>query len=396
MKKIFTILIVIFPIIAVYRSPIPGVDMATCLMLLFSFLFLIFHRDAVVDIKNPFLFFLIYLVIFSIASYLIQGSSDAIVFLRMGKFVFLILFAVIIARGSFDQKLGIRVLTIITAAATVYIIVQAIAYYTGGILLPAGFLSVVTDETYGGLDYMQIARSFYRPSSFFIEPAYFAQYTLLGLCVNLFGYGQRKYRYVLALFFTAGIVLSGSGQGVLAAAFLWGLAFMQRLVFTNFTIKKLFLTIVICVACVVFIPMLLKTSFVSMTLARIFGDNAAMGGNALLSRLEGYRYFSTLPAVLQIIGTGYGNVPVGVYLSSAAYTLYTLGILGAGLVLYIFADAFSRGKGFQRVFTAAYFVLFLAANVFTATYICFYFCFLYIGRADNVQVPQWGDRRRFA
>lgn len=383
MKKVFTSLVICLPILTVYKSPVPGVDLATLLMLLFAFVYFLSGRLKFINIKSPLLFFLLFLLFLSSVSFMLQGVISDIALLRTGKLLFLVLFVFVIGYDNlFDKEFAIKALNAVTAAAAIYIILQTVAYHLFGLLLPSGILPLVTDEAYSALNYAQIAKSFYRPSSFFIEPAYFAQYAMLGLCINIFGFKKSRlcHNLKMALLISAGIILSASGQGVLLAAFLWLFWLVQRLIFTNFSVKKLFILLAVAGAGIVFIPMLLETELVSKTLSRVFDTNTAMGGNALLARTHGYSHFQSLPLLYKTIGVGYGNVPPGVYLNGAAYILYTLGISGAAVMLFLFADAFVKGKPFGRVFLAAMFGMLLVANIFTAAYLCFYFSFIYIGR----------------
>lgn len=387
MKKLFTALIVMLPIITVYKSPIKGIDLGTFIFILLSFIIIYYSKGKIFVIK-PLFVFLVYIILSTLVSILIQGNIESyMIMLRTGKFVLLIFLILFMGyKELFDSDFGFKMLKIINILAVIYIILQVISYKFFKVLLPTGILSLVTSDVYYQLDYQSVAANFYRPSSFFIEPAYFSQYVLLYLCYSIFGgngTGVVK-NWKLAVFISSGIILSGSGQGILLVVTIWGIWFLSTLGLSKLNLKKISMLMTISFMSIFIMKYLLQTEVVSKALLRVFSDNTAGGGNAVLSRVGGYAYFYMLPNIFKFIGMGYGNVPTGVYFNSASYTLYCSGILGAVIVLYILWSSFIKGKRFQRVFVIIFFILIMGANVFTAASICFYFSFIYANETNEI------------
>lgn len=388
MKKLFTTLVVLLPIITVYVSPIKGVDLGTFIFVIFSF-FLIFNRNTKLKIRKPIILYLVYVILSTSISTMLQGElTGIIIILRTGKFIYLIFVIILLGHeGYFDIYYGLKILRTVTLFAVVYIIIQTITYKIFGALLPSGLMSMVTSESYLNNDYYTLAKVLYRPSSFFIEPAYFVQYSFVYLCYSIFGTDNEKviYKWKEAFFISLGLILSGSGQGILIGLFIWIIWSFKVLFTTKIKFDKKIITVIILLICVIAMPFLLQTEMLSKPLERVFTDNVVGGGNAFLARIEGYQYFYVLPNIYKIIGMGYGNVPDYVYLNSAAYTLYTSGMLGGILVLYIFVDAFRKTKNYKKALIIVYFVMIFGAGTFTAAFICYYFSFIYadIRRAHN-------------
>ncbi len=378
-RKAYTILVTIIPVLTVYKSLAPGIDLATFLFIAMSAFIIITSKGKMSKIV-PLMVLLIYIVTSTLISLQMQQSFGMSVVLRLGKYIVLIFLIVFMGnRELLDVDLGFRTLKTVTLLAVTYIIIQTLAYKGAGILLPNAFLSLVSYEAYSEIDYSNLAKHFYRPTAFFIEPSSFCQYTLLYLCLSIFGWDKKKliHNWKHAVFVSIGILLSGSGQGILLLFCIWAFWLLSRLVLTKLNPKKILILFLILAVGVVSVPVLMKSEILAKPLERVFTDNKEGGGNAFLGRMGGYMYFLMLPNSYKLIGMGYGNVPKDVYFNSLSYTLYCNGILGCILLLYLFGDIVRRGKGFQKVFALVYFGLITGATTFTAANICFYFSFIY-------------------
>jgi hypothetical protein len=386
MKKLFTISVVILPLIMVYRSPISGLDLGTFWFLCLS-IFLLLKSKRIQLSNKPLLIFLTYTLISTLISILLQSDLSVILILRTGKFIALILIILYLGYHFFDIQIGIKALKVVTFSAVIYIILQTIMYKFLGILLPRGFLSLIVTDYYSNIDYAHSASIFYRPTGFFIEPASFSQYTLLYLTYSLFGFNSTKrcFNWKHAVFVSLGIILSGSGQGLLLLVIVWLIWFITRVLFGSISFKGILLLFIILIIGTVLIPPLLETSHVTKTLTRVFGESGLGFGDALMARTKGFDYFSNLEGIYKLIGMGYGNVPENIYFNSTAYTLYCSGILGMFLVVLIYISLFVRGNSFQKVFTIIYFILIMGSATFTAANICFFLSFLISKKLSNTK-----------
>lgn len=378
MKKIFTILIVILPIISVYKSPIPGVDMGTFLVILLIFFIVLYSKNKLFTPKWL-VIMLIYIITSTLISLLVQSTTlNLSVVLRCGKFVFLIVTILILGYNTlFDFKLGIKCLKIVSISAAIYIFIQTIVYRGFGILLPNGFLNYVTYDAYVSLDYTNMAIHFYRPSAFFLEPAHCVQYLSLYLCYSIFGYKRKGIlnEWKSAICISVGIILSGSGQGLLILGICWGVWLIS--IGKNISKKNFMKLLSVLIILMFVICKLLNTQLMKNIFIRLFTDNVNAGGNAIIARLTGYSHFSELSQLFKLIGVGYGNTIDGVYFSSFSYILYCCGILGLIIMIGLLIERLTSPYLFQKIFIIVFFIFCIGANIFVASSICFYFPFIY-------------------
>ncbi len=374
-KKLFTLVVVLFPILGIYISPISGFDLGTfCLLLLLPFLL-----SGNFKIRIPLYMFLLimYILLGSLIAYTVSEPSDlALAMLRMGKFIITVVIVFIIAKEKFfDYQFAKKMLKIITISAVSYIIIQSILFYKTGRLLPSVPFNLIRNEEYGTIDYSQAASIFYRPASFFLEPAHFAQYVVVYLTYCLFGDFQKtEPQLIAAVFITIGLFVSTSGQGILLSFLIWTFWLFNQLAKSGIT-RKIYLIIFCILLGLIVLPKVFQTEIVSTSINRIITDSGL--GVASKGRLFSYYYFNELPLLQKIIGTGYGNVPAGVYLNSAAYILYCNGIIGMVIVGMLFYDAFRHARYFQRYLCIIYALLIMGSATFTASGIVFYFMFIY-------------------
>lgn len=382
-RRTYTLLVVITPIMCVYKSLAPGIDLATFIFLAFSLRIFIAAKGKI-SIVKPLIAFFVYVIISTLVSLQMQESFSIFsIVLRLGKYLMVIFLVIIIGnRQLFDVDYGFKLLKRVTLMAVGYIFLQTIMYRAAGILLPNAIMSLVSYQEYAEIDYERLAEHFYRPTAFFVEPSSYCQYTLLYLSFSVFGWKGEKlvHNWKIAAAITFGILLSGSGQGIMMAVLIWVMWFLKRLVFTKLQMKNLVVLVSLVLVLAVSSPFLMQSELVSKPLERVFTDNKEGGGNAFMGRMGGYMYFGMLPNTFKLIGMGYGNVPKDVYFNSLSYTLYCNGILGCLLLVYLFGDIVIKGTGFQKVFGMIYFGLLAGATTFTATNICFYFSFIYNGR----------------
>lgn len=380
MKTVFSFLIVLLPILSIYISPIKGIDLGTfCLLFLSPFLFMGFLKRSKIKVPLFMIIFILYTFIASLFSFMISTPSDfKISLLRMGKFVVVLSIVFIMGNMFFNYTLAKKVLKVVTMTAVSYIIIQTVVFYSAGRLLPSVFFNLIQSEIYRDIDYVSAAARFYRPTSFFLEPAHFSQYVLLYLTYCLFGdHQENRTNLRMAIFITIGLFLSTSGQGILLSMLIWVLWWFSKIKKANIKNK----TYLIFFAVLIFIfvlPPVFQTRIVQMAINRLITDSGSLG-IAVKGRLFTYNYYKELPILQKIIGMGYGNVPVGVYLNSAAYTLYCSGIIGLLLVMMMFLDAFVHTQYFQKYFCLIYALLILGSGSFTAIGIAYYFMFIYSG-----------------
>lgn len=391
MKKSFCILVCIIPIVMNYKSIVPGVDLATLLIVMFGTFYLFCSNKGKVFVKRktcePLFAFIIYTAVSSVFSLLLisLSESDASLsqaILRGGKFfavIFLVVF--VLYEDLFDKEYAFKVLRTITLLAVFYAFVQFGAHYIFGINLPSRFLDMMT---YGGYSetsfYVKDMSAYYRVASFFIEPAAFIQYIVVYLSFCMFSNKEKLIDKPLdAILITAAIILTASGQGLIILVVAWGMWYVFKVVLgRNRSIGRIVIMLVLPVAIIALLPWFLSLAPIQKNFSRIFEDGTynIMGGYATQRRLGGYSFLSDLIGIYFLIGRGYGNVRPYVYYPSVAYTMFSSGIIGILLVAILIIWLLRNCKTYGKYFAIMYSVLIVGTTAFFGCNICFYFPFL--------------------
>lgn len=390
MKKLFTLVVILFPILSLYKTPIPGVDIATLFALMFI-PFLIINNEKI-SINKPLIIMLFYTILSTFLSLWFQSSvDDSMIFFRLGKLVILIVVFLLWGFNSyFDSSYALKTLRIVTLAATFYVVLQSVSQHFFYIVLPRAIYSLLVDSTHLVVQLIDLESAYssnYRPSAFFLEPAHFSQYVLVYLAITLFGINRNSYfnlRWKEALFISLGIILSRSGMGIILASLLWFLFAVKVLISKRINKKHLLIVFTLSVITLISLFFLRNHDFIIYALNRVFATDD-VGYNAIQGRIGGYVSFLELNTLYQLIGVGYGTIN-GTYFNGLSSTLYWSGILGIIPMLYILIDAFIKGENFQKIFVLIYFILLSFAGVYGAL-LCFYLPLLYMKfDSSNIQL----------
>lgn len=385
-KKLFTIAIVLLPILSIYISPINGMDLGTFILLIllpFLFISLIVKKEKKINIPIPMLLLILYTFIGSFFAYIFSNPDDfTLALLRLFKFIIILIIVFVIGKDiNFDYFFAKKILKIVTIISVSYIIIQSVSWYTMGRLLPSVPFNIIQGggSDPGSFEYIAESTMLYRPSSFFLEPASFSQYILLYLAFCLFGDHKEKGKdYVVAIYITIGLLLSTSGQGILLGLLLWVFWLFDQLSKSNIG-KKLFLIMFLAPLFIVGVSLIYQTQIVHGAISRVFTSISGSPSLVISLRVFTYSYFDQLQWFQKIIGSGYGNVPTGIYFNSIAYTLYCSGFIGLIFVVILFFNTFIHTSHFQKVFCFIYALIIIGSATLTATSIAFYFMFIYSG-----------------
>lgn len=376
LSKIFTFLVITLPILSVYKSPVEYFDLGTFLMIIFI-PFILQKSEYRIRNDKPLIFFLSFIILSSLIL-ITYNSLNFTPILRMVKFVTLISVVLLMGyQNLFYKRFALKVLKYVTNAAVIYLILQVVLYRVFGIFLPNGIPALADNDAYLANIYISATR----PSSFFLEPAHFAQYSLAYLSFCLFGKKEIKNfngDWKNIVFIAAGIILSTSGQGLLLLGILICMWIVWKFFFVKIDLKGILLLILVIVILISIIPVLFNSSVVTSTLTRLLTTDVNNGGNAVVARLGGYQYLSYLSGINSFIGMGFGNTP-DFYLSGYAYIIYCTGYIGLAVFLFVLLRMLKRSEFFyQKSLIIIFSIMLIGAQMFTATSICFYFALIYL------------------
>ncbi|MCB2287716.1 hypothetical protein LGK99_11565 [Clostridium algidicarnis] len=394
LKKIFTLTVLTLPIISQYNSAIPGLsigDLILLLLVIFIVINLMMEQhNANIQRKviNPFLVFIIYMVLGSLVSSITQYYASTIdISVRTLRYIFYIFCATFISKIYFDLDLFIKWYRRLVIFVTAFLFIQLILFEFKGYILMGTIPGLeISNIGYSEETMRNLYSYFYRPSSIFLEPGYFVQFTLPYLAYALFGNAKEsKTKLIEALLLSTGLVLTTSGQGIILTLFIWGMWFFTK--FYNVKSKKINLRFILglCVFIAV-IPLVIKIPIVERSVARLFGSPTSSSSSRIF---RGYHVYNQLEPIYKFIGVGYGNIgayiiykgiytiyDVGLvqseYMNSIAYILVNLGIIGFLLMVWIFVYLRKNTVGFHRICLYILILLSGVSTIFISSGIVFY------------------------
>lgn len=373
MTIIYTIFVVLLPLISVYASGVPGFTLGDMILVLFLMLYfmdmLYGNRKIIVSKSSKDILPLIVVIpLVSIVSIMIQGfmglNVDIVsITIRIIRREFYYLSVLLLSSKWFDFDYGKRAIILVGKLGSVFLAIQYTAYYIFHVVI-RGFVTFlpVYHENYQTINYSELYKNMFRPTSFLLEPAHFSRYMLIPLVLCLFNARDFKRGYFWSIIFSLSIVATTSGIGVICTLIVW-ICWLIKVVTETVKNEKLnrkkaalilLLPVVLAIA--------LSSPTVQSTLLRIqnsrLGDINTAGG----ARFRGYIQYFQLPGVFRILGMGYGADPateLSVWFSGASYILYGCGIIGFCICVVLFVKIFLREKNADlKVLCLVFFALF--------------------------------------
>ena len=365
LSKLYMWTIVLLPVLVQY--PIGVLDSDVVLMLVIFFIMLFSSGKVYITAINKDIFFLLVYIMLITVINILWGhhfSTSLEIVLRTGRYCVYLLVVFFFGNEKIKYEELMRIYRVMALAASGYLFMQAVFYYGAGIVLPS--------KIGGGME--NIKGEVGRLRSFFSEPAVFSYSLMPFLACSLFGkkYSEKNREVNDAIIVTSAIIISTSGQGILCAAVLWAIWFIERLKSGKVNARML-LTLAAMVA-IAFV--LYRVGILEFALGRA---RKVDEGGAVNARMSGYMTLSLLSPLELVFGTGFGNYVVfnthgldlfyeTVNYSSIAEFLFTLGILGTLLWFYFFVKIYKKGNIGVRMLTIAMLILGTSGCPLTGTF----------------------------
>lgn len=240
----------------------------------------------------------------------------------------------------------------ISIIMSIVIVLQYVLFYGFGVslgherafLFPFQNLFIESVENYLSQSYMVIDGLF-RPSAFFLEPAHYSQYCILGLA-SLFS-TEKNFLTVKKVIISIGIFMTTSGIGIASVLAVWVLALYieNEKVTMNHVIKIVVITILMTVFfAVLYLAVPVFQSSVNRVIAP--GD----GYNAFEGRLGSRFLIGTLQGVSFVFGKGFRNIPTWgrldtpYFMTGIVELMYCQGVLGTLIFLVCSLNMFRKLK----------------------------------------------------
>lgn len=361
-------LLVLGPLIRIYATPVPGVNMYDLIMIVFVAISIIIESFRTIKLNSLFKFFLFACCVTVINTILNIAFSQPVSIddiisriFRWGLYCFLILWFVSMVRDENVEKKYITIAIIVS----IILLVQIIAFYLFHVLLT---FKIPGLELFGrlvdGEKIIALAnRKAFRAYSVFLEPAHYGYYVLPALALSLF---TKNKNYYVAIFLSICLLLSTSSSAIVLTAFIW-IAYWVWDIKNNrnsFNLKK----IILIAAMVVSSFLLFNTSAVQFGVGKIYSNETGIVYNNV--RLNGFvSQIDLLSDVQKIFGIGVGNEEIFLiskgydpsYMNSLGYLIFGIGYVGAfTYIIYMFLF-FIKTKREYRIFI----LVFIISNLFS-------------------------------
>lgn len=396
--------ILLGPLLGQYASFVPGISLGELLLIVSTILILLYNKGYRVKLNRvkPLLLLYFFGTTISLFSFLLQQQLSLLVITRMIRFSFY-LFLVILCSCNLNKLVILKAYKKLCIVISAYIILQFIIFNIFGVLLPFKLLPFpwMDGRIYGVEEATHWATIFYlRPSGFFLEPAYAAQFLLPGLLFSLYGWSINKPQKINLLSFflvLTALLLTNSSTGILISLIIIFMYFAQ-LVKKNKkyvdVIKNAFIVIFV-IAIFLFFT---QSELFNRTVRYVIG-NISGGGSTALRVFRGFAVFLELPMLFKFIGVGHGNLGQYVinngittnydsvsdtliaadYTNAISISLLYYGILGFILYLNLFKNLLINTKHQFKLLVIVLFVLSFVSSIFFNVNMLLYMCLIYIG-----------------
>lgn len=354
-EKIYPWILVLLPVLSQYQfGPL---DLDVIVMALFFLCGIFFRRHIRISPVGRFALVLIGYIFFTTVINIVIGqkfSPISTIIVRAGKYLLYLLIVFFLGNECISYESLMKAYRVVAFAATIYIVIQTVAFYGAGITLPCKIGgSIKENEVSVG-----------RLRAFYSEPAVMSYSLIPFIVCSLFGEPYRNKKHTGgfdAVFVSAGIILSTSGQGILAISIVWAIWILLQIINGKFKAKQFLLLLGIAIVALV----LYRSGILEFALGRL---ESAEEGSAIDARMSGYKSLDLLSPLQLLFGSGFGNYVVEnsfgldvfyqfVNYSSLAEFLFTLGIVGTLAWLVFFISVFRKAPLCSRMLFVAMFIL---------------------------------------
>lgn len=365
LESIYTLLIVLLPLLHIYAVPRFGNVLSLgelFLILTIPFLVVTWARRGIyAKMDNPFFLYLFYALVSTIIISLVlcfmysQFSPNSMIN-RVLRDIYYMMLIVIFGKEFFNFELGVKYIKIFAIILSAFIISQFILYSVFGVYV-SGFIPGVRTTISGGAISDEIATKFLlaatydgviRCNGFLAEPASAGHFLSVALLIFLFPTNKTSIDFKIAIVVSLAMVLTFSTNAFVALTFCW----IWWLLFAKKRRQEAGGAILlILIACGIIIPFEVKNNLIQGVFSRLTGLFAADNNtqnSASVRVLRGWAFYMKMPVVNQIFGSGFGNFiefkealnictvyeHADEYLNTNAYVAISSGLIG--VVLYIY------------------------------------------------------------
>lgn len=379
-KKVFSIIIILYPILNRYASVIPMLTLSETLIFLFLIYSFFKKRIHPVKIFIPFVIYLGFLVVY----YIISGSNNEENQDNIGtilRLIFLYVSITFLGKGFINGKFAIKWLNIIAILMVCYVILQSIAAKFGIYLTTyiPGLPIMAEDRDLYILEQQQKYGSTYRAYGLLNEPAALSCYLFLPLAINLFSKINIPDRIRKALFISLGCLICMSSTGILMCGLAWG-SFIFFNPSKNTKKYKKYAIAAILLSIIIIPHTVIWETFVERTLGGSL-SSIDLQNNTRLNALDVIKDMVTNMNLSNIL-LGFGMASTIFYLPGFFRVLYTLGLCGFVIVIIQFYYLYRNRNFLQKKLVLFYIILNIGTEILLGNFAVYYLTFILANKKE--------------
>ncbi len=383
-KKIFTILLVLFQLLILYATPIPSLSVADILLIIlypFLILYLIKKQNLTLKINYlPLMIYFFYILFqFLFNCFFHDTSYIDETFFRTCRYLFYLFTVIFIAPQMFDVRLGVKLLKYVSLVSTLFLFFQMFMVKFMRLYIPGTIpgIPLMRSELEDFNQNIMQATYLIRPRSFFSEPAHYASYVIGYLVIGLFFKQKNSSKeYITEVIITIGLIVANSATGIIAAGVIWGIWILRKISINYSKSMKMKFVIPFILLVPITFLMVLNSKYFNIFMERVFGKPGESAGSAFIGRMGNYSStFSIGDLTWNEILFGRGMIDIVEYIPAIPTIFYYYGIVGMGLSFIIFIIMFYIVKFKHKVVLIMIVMLSIGGDAIFGPNCLFYFLF---------------------
>ena len=363
LKKIFTTILITFPITNVYSTGIMGVTIADVLLIgIILFLIIdIIKKRKKIKIHKTLGIVSVYIILQLLVIALNPPNNFIEIIMSSIRLLLYYLTLAIFTKSYFDINFALSLYRKVAIFACFFLFLQIIAEQLIGIYMPGTIPGLPIAEGLMEFNIEKESGSLGRARSIFLEPSHFAIYIVLILGIDLLN--EEKINKKRIIVYTLGLLMSGSSTAIIMVAIIYLLYFLKNM--RKYSLKKIFIFLIVMIFIGCLMPIYTNTeSF------KTFYDRTFVRGNATEGRFGNY---STTFKELRVWGNGlFVDNETDGYLSAFERIYVYFGIIGLTFFVILSIKNFINLKGIQWTTWVILFILIFPTEIIFGRFILLY------------------------
>lgn len=398
MKKVYTMLLVLYPVTNIYGIGLPGMSLGKLMLLLSGLYLLLKEHSSSLTFPPRYLYFAIWMLLVPLFYILsIWTNIQSILYKSVGLLVFILLVGLSIRLVKID--LALKYYRKASLLFTSFFYLQFLLDKFAGLkvlgIIPGLPLADATSTDM----YVSMQSRLTRYCSFFLEPSHFAVYISMFLAIKLMLLkGKLWDKDVIFVFIALVLLQSGNGYSCLIAIACAYIICYRTYIFSS--VKKSMLTVLTVLCLYIGYQSVSKSDAFSDTFSRVeevdsSGDQNSSGFTRIF---RGFYFYSDLTPVEKFVGIGQGNefdyarshgmhsfrnldtYTDAVYLNGVQQILVYGGAIGGALFVYFLSIYYRKKETILLVFPFT--TLFLISGVYNGSMMLVYIVYLELIRKN--------------